>query len=31
MAGWYKDNASSIGHTPLVRLNHVTDGAQATV
>ena len=31
MSGWFKDNALSIGRTPLVRLNHVTDGAQATV
>ena len=31
MAGWFKDNSQSIGRTPLVRLNHVTDGAQATV
>lgn len=31
MAGWFKDNSLSIGRTPLVRLNHVTDGAQATV
>ena len=31
MAGWFKDNSLTIGHTPLVRLNHVTDGAQATV
>ena len=31
MAGWYEDNAQSIGRTPLVRLNKVTDGAQATV
>ncbi|MRR16843.1 MAG: cysteine synthase A [Deltaproteobacteria bacterium] len=27
----YEDNSQSIGHTPLVRLNHVTDGARATV
>lgn len=27
----YHDNAESIGHTPLVRLNRVTDGAPATV
>lgn len=31
MSHWYPDNADSIGHTPLVRLNRVTDGAQATV
>jgi cysteine synthase len=27
----YDDNSFSIGHTPLVRLNRVTDGAAATV
>jgi cysteine synthase len=27
----YEDNTFSIGRTPLVRLNHVTDGAKATV
>jgi len=27
----YSDNSQSIGHTPLVRLNRVTEGAQATV
>ena len=27
----YQDNSQSIGHTPLVRLNRVTDGAAATV
>ena len=27
----YPDNSFSIGRTPLVRLNHVTGGAQATV
>src|SRR5580693_8963443 len=31
MAHWYEDNSQSIGHTPLVRLNRVTDGAPATV
>ena len=31
MATWYEDNAQSIGHTPLVKLNRVTDGATATV
>jgi len=28
---WYKDNSLSIGRTPLVQLNRVTDGAKATV
>ena len=31
MSKWFKDNADSIGHTPLVKLNRVTDGAGATV
>jgi len=31
MANWHKDNSLSIGRTPLVRLNRVTDGAGATV
>jgi cysteine synthase A len=31
MPNWYSDNAQSIGRTPLVRLNRVTDGAPATV
>ena len=31
MTRWYDDNSLSIGHTPLVRLNRVTDGATATV
>ena len=31
MSNWYADNALSIGRTPLVRLNRVTDGAGATV
>jgi cysteine synthase A len=31
MANWFNDNAESIGNTPLVRLNRVTDGAPATV
>ena len=30
-AGWFADNALSIGRTPLVRLNRVIDGAAATV
>ena len=28
---WFPDNARSIGRTPLVRLNRITDGAEATV
>ena len=28
---WFKDNSLSIGRTPLVQLNRVTDGAKATV
>jgi cysteine synthase A len=31
MANWFEDNAQSIGNTPLVKLNRVTDGAAATV
>src|SRR5260370_6268498 len=31
MPHWFEDNSRSIGHTPLVRLNRVTDGAPATV
>ncbi|MCO6427851.1 cysteine synthase A [Nitrosomonas communis] len=31
MSNWYQDNSQSIGHTPLVRLNRITDGAAATV
>ena len=31
MSKWFEDNAFSIGHTPLVRLNRITDGAAATV
>ncbi|MCK9990058.1 MAG: cysteine synthase [Rugosibacter sp.] len=27
----YTDNAQSIGNTPLIRLNRITDGAKATV
>ena len=30
-ARWFQDNAESIGRTPLVRLNRVIDGANATV
>ncbi|MFZ2629925.1 MAG: cysteine synthase A [Rugosibacter sp.] len=28
---FYTDNAQSIGHTPLIRLNRITGGAKATV
>lgn len=31
MTHWYQDNSLSIGRTPLVRLNRITDGASATV
>jgi cysteine synthase A len=31
MSRIYEDNSLSIGHTPLVRLNRITDGAKATV
>jgi len=31
MPQWYEDNSLSIGRTPLVRLNRITDGAPATV
>src|SRR6185295_10937751 len=31
MPNWFQDNSLSIGRTPLVRLNRVTDGAGATV
>jgi cysteine synthase A len=31
MSNWFNDNAQSIGHTPMVRLNRITDGALATV
>lgn len=31
MPHWYKDNSLSIGHTPLVRLNRIIEGAPATV
>ena len=31
MPNWFSDNALSIGHTPLVRLNRITEGAPATV
>ncbi|TRZ98705.1 MAG: cysteine synthase A [Deltaproteobacteria bacterium] len=31
MATWFGDNSLSIGNTPLVKLNRITDGAGATV
>ena len=31
MSNIYQDNSFSIGRTPLVRLNRITDGAKATV
>ncbi len=31
MSRTFKDNSESIGNTPLVKLNHVTQGAKATV
>jgi cysteine synthase A len=31
MAKIYPDNSQSIGNTPLIKLNHVTSGAKATV
>ena len=31
MATWFSDNSLSIGKTPLVKLNRITDGAGATV
>lgn len=31
MANWFENNSLSIGRTPLVRLNRVTDGAPALV
>ena len=27
----YDDNTATIGNTPMIRLNRVTDGAPATV
>jgi cysteine synthase A len=29
MNHWYADNSRSIGRTPLVKLNRITDGAEA--
>jgi cysteine synthase A len=31
MSHWYQDNSLSIGRTPLVKLNRITDGAGATI
>jgi cysteine synthase A len=31
MANWYTDNSLSIGNTPLVRLNRISDGAPAII
>jgi cysteine synthase A len=31
MAGYFEDNSYSIGRTPLVRLNRITDGGKATI
>jgi cysteine synthase A len=31
MPHWFQDNSLSIGRTPLVKLNRITDGAGATV
>src|ERR1700723_3185394 len=31
MPHWYEDNSRSIGHTPLVRLNRITDSGPATI
>jgi cysteine synthase A len=31
MSNWYEDNSAAIGKTPLVRLNHLTKNAKATV
>ena len=31
MTTWFADNSLSIGNTPLVKLNRITDGAGATV
>jgi cysteine synthase A len=31
MSSWFDDNAQSIGNTPLVKLNRITDDAVATV
>lgn len=31
MSHYYQDNSQSIGNTPLIKLNRITDGATATV
>jgi len=31
MSNVYADNSLSIGKTPLIKLNRITDGAKATV
>lgn len=31
MTNWFEDNSYSIGNTPLVKINHITSGAKATV
>ena len=31
MSNWFEDNSQSIGHTPMIRLNRITDGASALV
>ncbi|MDD2774968.1 MAG: cysteine synthase A [Gallionella sp.] len=31
MSNWFANNSLSVGHTPLVRLNRIADGAPATI
>jgi cysteine synthase len=31
MSHWYQDNSHSIGNTPLVRLNRISEGSSATI
>lgn len=31
MVGWFEDNSYTIGRTPLVKINRITNGAKATV
>ncbi|MGJ0483291.1 MAG: cysteine synthase A [Methylomicrobium sp.] len=31
MSHWFEDNSKSIGHTPLVKLNRISDDAQTTI